>query len=278
MVAGWVPGGPGRVLVVPCPHTPRLAFGDSDDILLGGEGPGCSRRFKAKTVVVGFPFAPLQFPRRSCENLLVIPKLRSLRLPLLLVALVGSASAQVRAAPVDAPLGEVTFHRDIRPILAEACYACHGPDPASRKAKLRFDREEDLFAPREHGLVVARGKPQDSLLYQRITTADQDEVMPPPDAHVQLKPAQKELLRRWIEQGAPWQKHWAFLAPERPVAPKVANAAWARNPIDGFVLAGIEAAGLQPTAEADRRTLARRLSLDLTGLPPAPDEVEAFVA
>ncbi len=207
----------------------------------------------------------------------MIPKLRWLRLPLLLAALISCAKAQGHTTAVEAPVGEVHFRRDIRPILAETCFPCHGPDPASRKAKLRFDREEDLFLPREHGLVVQKGQPQDSLLYQRITTADQDEVMPPPDAHVQLKPAQKELLRRWIEQGAPWQKHWAFLASERPAEPKVARAGWRRNPIDSFVLAGIEAAGLQPTVQADRRTLARRLCLDLTGLPPQPDEVDAFV-
>jgi hypothetical protein len=219
---------------------------------------------------------------------LVIAKLRSMRRPLLLLALVGCASAQGRPTPdgptsidtarAEEPPAEIRWNRDIRPILAETCFACHGPDPASRKARLRFDREEDLFTQREHGLVVAKGQPQASLLYQRITAADQDEVMPPPDAHVQLKPAQKELLRRWIEQGAPWQKHWAFLAPERPLEPKVQTTGWVRNAIDSFVLARIEAAGLQPTAEADRRTLARRLCLDLTGLPPDPAEVEAFVA
>ena len=199
---------------------------------------------------------------------------RSRRLPLI-AALVGLAGTAFAAAE---PAGEVRFNRDIRPILAEACFHCHGPDPASRKAKMRFDREEDFFSKREKGMVVVKGKPKESLLYQRITTTDKDDVMPPAEAHVQLKPEQKDLLRRWIEQGAPWQKHWAFIAPERPAEPKVANTKWVRNPIDGFVLAGLEAAKLQPAPEADRRTLARRLSLDLTGLPPTPEQVEAFVS
>ena len=192
--------------------------------------------------------------------------------------LVGFASLGHISVAAAEPAGEVHFNRDIRPILAEACYHCHGPDPASRKAKMRFDREEDFFTKHEKGLVVVKGKPLESLLYQRITTTDKDDVMPPPDAHVQLKPEQKELLRRWIEQGATWQKHWSFLAPERPLEPKLANAKWARNPIDKYVLAGLEAAKLQPAPEADRATLARRLSLDLTGLPPTPEQVDAFVA
>jgi hypothetical protein len=207
----------------------------------------------------------------------VIIALVSRRLPLL-VFLVSFASLGNMAVAATEPVGEVRFNRDIRPILAEACFHCHGPDPASRKAKMRFDREEDFFTKHEKGLVVVKGKPLESLLYQRITTTDKDDVMPPPDAHVQLKPEQKELLRRWIEQGATWQKHWSFIAPERPLEPKLANPKWVRNPIDKYVLAGLEAAKLQPAPEADRATLARRLSLDLIGLPPTPEQVDAFVA
>ncbi|MBK8098740.1 MAG: DUF1553 domain-containing protein [Planctomycetes bacterium] len=203
--------------------------------------------------------------------------LRSLRLPRLSFVMVGCAVLEQGIAQVALPVDEVRFNRDIRPILAEACFPCHGPDPASRKADLRLDHQHDLFSNRTNGKVVVPGQPLDSLLHQRISATDPDDVMPPPDAHVQLQPAQKELLRRWIEQGAPWQKHWAFLAVERPPEPTVGNAGWVRNPIDRFVLAGIEAAGLQPAAEADRRTLARRLCLDLTGLPPDPAEVDAFV-
>jgi hypothetical protein len=198
----------------------------------------------------------------------------NLRLPLI-ACLAGLAGTAMAAA---SPAGPVQFNRDVRPILAEACYHCHGPDPASRKAKMRFDREEDFFAEREDGPAVVRGKPADSQMWRRITTTDADDVMPPPDAHVQLKPEQKAILGRWIEQGAKWEKHWAFIAPERPADPKVADTGWARTPIDRFVLARLEAAGLQPAPEADRRTLARRLGLDLTGLPPTPERVEAFVA
>ncbi len=200
------------------------------------------------------------------------PRFRRLPLIAVLTGLAGSAFAAA------APVGEVKFNRDIRPILAEACYHCHGPDPASRKAKMRFDREEDFTAKREDGFVIVKGKPAESLMWQRIISKDEDEVMPPPDAHIQLKPEQKELLRRWIEQGGSWQKHWAFMATERPAEPKVKNAAWVKNPIDRFVLARLEEAKLAPAPEADRRTLARRLSLDLTGLPPTPEVVDAFVA
>ena len=202
---------------------------------------------------------------------------RSRRMPLI-AALVGIAGFSGTAFAAAEPAREVQFNRDIRPILAEACYHCHGPDPASRKAKMRFDREEDFTAKREDGFVVVKGKPAESLMWKRITSKDEDEVMPPPDSHIQLKPEQKELLRRWIEQGGSWQKHWAFMSIEQPAEPKVKNAAWAKNAIDRFVLAGLDAAKLTPAPEADRRTLARRLSLDLIGLPPKPEVVEAFVA
>ena len=152
----------------------------------------------------------------------MITSLRSRHLALVSV-LIGIANLSNVAVAAE-PLGEVRFNRDIRPILADACYHCHGPDPASRKAEMRFDREEDIFAHHKDGFVVVKGKPLESLMYQRITTTDQDDVMPPPDSHVQLKPAQKELLRRWIEQGAPWQKHWSFNATERPAEPQVATA------------------------------------------------------
>jgi hypothetical protein len=114
-------------------------------------------------------------------------------------------------------------------------------------------------------------------MWQRIITDDEDDLMPPPDSHKVLKPHEKELIKRWIAEGAPWQPHWSFIAPVKAAEPAVKNAAWARNPVDRFVLAKLEAAGLQPAPEADRRTLARRLSLDLTGLPPEPSETDAFV-
>lgn len=172
----------------------------------------------------------------------------------------------------------IQFNRDVRPILAEACFQCHGPDPGSRKASLRLDTEEGFFAGRDGGdPTVVKGQPEKSSLFQRVVTADVDDVMPPPESHKDLKPEQKEILRRWIAQGAPWQPHWAFVKPERPTPPSPAGLAAEANPIDRFVLATLAGSGLKPAPEADKYTLIRRVTLDLTGLPPTPEEVDAFV-
>jgi mono/diheme cytochrome c family protein len=180
------------------------------------------------------------------------------------------------ASPPAAPLA---YNRDIRPILSENCFACHGPDSAARKAKLRLDHFEFATAPRPDSRpAIVPGRPQDSELVSRIYHTNEDDLMPPPKTHKVLTPAQKDLLKRWIAEGAPYQPHWSLIAPSRPVPPKVRNAKWVRNPIDQFILARLEAEKLQPAPEADRRTLARRVSLDLTGLPPAPGDVEAFVS
>jgi len=167
----------------------------------------------------------------------------------------------------------LSFNRDIRPILSDKCFSCHGFDAQTRKADLRLDVREaalksEAFVP---------GQPDKSALVERIFSSDAQEVMPPPKSHKTLTAAERELLRQWVAQGAPYEKHWSFEVPQRGITPKVTNPSWVRNPIDAFVLEGLEEAGLQPAAEADRRTLARRLSLDLTGLPPKPEVVEAFV-
>jgi hypothetical protein len=167
----------------------------------------------------------------------------------------------------------IEFNRDIRPILSENCFACHGPDSAARKADLRLDRRE---AAVELGAIVPND-PGASELVARIDDEDETLRMPPKKSNKKLTAAQKDLLRRWIASGAEYQPHWSFLAPERPVPPSVKNEGWVRNPIDRFLLAALEKQGLTPAPEADRRTLARRLSLDLTGLPPEPALVEAFV-
>jgi hypothetical protein len=190
-------------------------------------------------------------------------------------SLPAETAAPQGAAPAERP---VRFNRDIRPILAENCFHCHGPDPGSRQGKLRLDREEGFFADRGEGPMVVRGKPEASPLYKRLMSSDSDEVMPPPKAKKKLKPEHKDLFRRWIAQGAPWEPHWSFLKPERPAPPAVKNEKWVRNFIDRFILARLEAVGLTPAPEADRRALVRRLSLDVTGLPPAPELVDAFVA
>ncbi len=178
------------------------------------------------------------------------------------------------AAAAQARAGDVQFNRDIRPILSETCFRCHGPDSASRKADLRFDRREVAVSVG----AIAPGKPDKSEMIERIYSDDPDQQMPPPSSHKSLTAAQKDLLKKWIAEGAEYQPLWSFIAPKRPELPAVKNAAWAKNPIDRFILAKLEANGLEPAVEADRRTLARRVSLDLTGLPPAPEAVEQFVA
>lgn len=196
----------------------------------------------------------------------------------LLLLVLGIATAALQAAPADSG-GAIHFNRDIRPVLSEHCLACHGPDPVARKADLRLDTKAGLFETTpERGPAVVPGKPEASVLWQRITTDDSDDLMPPPKANKPLSQEQKEAFRRWILAGAPWQDHWAFIKPERPPIPTVAQPGFEiRTPIDAFVLDGLREAGLSPAPEADRRTLARRLALDLTGLPPTPEEVEAFV-
>ena len=172
----------------------------------------------------------------------------------------------------------VNFDREIRPILSDLCFTCHGPDEAQRSSGLRLDQRDGLFSRRSGGSVVSPGSVEASLLVQRILSADPDLQMPPPESQRHLTDGQKQLLSRWIQQGAKWSEHWAFVRPQLQVPPVTSNPAWCRNPIDQFVLARLESAGLQPSPEADRRTLIRRVTLDLTGLPPKLDEVEAFVA
>jgi hypothetical protein len=187
-------------------------------------------------------------------------------------ALPPAAPAQQKAAR------RVEFNRDIRPILSNRCFTCHGPDDKLRKAHLRLDREKDSRARHRGRRAIVPGKPAESELYRRITSADPDERMPPPKAKKDLTREQVELLRLWIERGAKYQGHWSLIAPTRPPVPAVRNAGWPRNPIDNFILARLEKEGVRPSAEADRRTLIRRLSLDLRGLPPTPEEVGAFLA
>lgn len=172
--------------------------------------------------------------------------------------------------------GPLQYNRDIRPILAENCFACHGPDSAARKAGLRLDKAEEATQARNGRAPLVKGKPEESLIIQRIN--GKGPIMPPKSSHKELTPQQIATLTRWVKEGAKYEAHWAYIAPTRPALPKVKNAAWVRNPIDRFILARLEAAGLTPAPEADQRTLARRLSLDLTGLPPDPKDVEAFVA
>ncbi|MEP7270399.1 MAG: DUF1553 domain-containing protein [Acidobacteriota bacterium] len=171
----------------------------------------------------------------------------------------------------------IDFNRDIRPILSDNCFSCHGPDETKRRARLRFDTRDGVSA--KPGLIVAKD-PAKSILVQRISATDKDRLMPPVDSGYALTPAQVELIRKWIEQGAVWNEHWAYRAPIQitPPVPARSDASWPRNPIDNFVLARLEREGLHPSVEAEKATLLRRVTLDLTGLPPTPAEVDSFLA
>jgi hypothetical protein len=175
----------------------------------------------------------------------------------------GSASAQGK--------GGVDFQRDIRPILSGRCFKCHGP--AAQKSGLRLDVRERALKRK----VIVPGRPDTSRLIARVLADDEEERMPPAETGDRLKPAQVALLKKWIEQGAEYTPHWAFVRPKQAPLPSVMDRSWPRNPIDHFILARLEQAGLRPSPEADRPTLIRRLSLDLLGLLPSPGEVEAFV-
>jgi hypothetical protein len=177
------------------------------------------------------------------------------------------------ATPLWADNG-VDFNRDIRPILSENCFYCHGQDGTKRKAGLRLDERASAL---EAGAIVPKD-PAASELVKRIHSSDPKTLMPPAKSNRRLTAEQKKLLEQWIRDGAPYAKHWAFVAPRRPPVPAVKRTDWVRTPIDAFVLAALERERLAPSPEADRPTLIRRLSIDLTGLPPTPKEVDAFVA
>lgn len=183
----------------------------------------------------------------------------------------GSQAIALAEKPVD-------FSRDILPILSENCFYCHGPDEKAREADLRLDQREAAIADHGGHIAIVPGKSSESELVKRILSADDDEKMPPPKSNRKLSEEQRVLLKRWIDEGAAWGKHWAFVPPVRPELPKVSNSMSMNNPIDAFVLAKLEANGLSPSPEAAKTTLIRRVTLDLTGLPPTLEEVDAFVA
>ena len=194
-----------------------------------------------------------------------------MRTPSLVALLAGALSVGAQTARVD-------FQREIRPLLSDNCFQCHGPDAGTRMANLRLDLKEQAFESRKNGLVLAPGKPADSLLYQRIVEPAAARRMPPPQSHKSLTAPQVAKIKLWIEQGAPWKEFWAFRAPMKAAPPAIRNATWPRHPLDRFVLAKIEAKGLAPAPMADRRTLLRRVALDLTGLPPTPAEIDAYLS
>ncbi len=170
------------------------------------------------------------------------------------------------------------FQREVRPILSRQCFACHGPDEHSRKGKLRLDLRDSALAPAKSGKrALVPGKPDASELVRRITSTDHNKVMPPPETKKELTAAEVDTLRRWIAAGADYEPHWAFIKPKQAPLPKVKQTAWPQNAIDHFILTRLEKGGLKPSAPADDYTLVRRLYLDLIGLPPTPEEADAFV-
>ena len=195
------------------------------------------------------------------------------------VVFLGLWAAALEAGTGARPTPPVDFNRQIRPILSEHCFACHGPDEGKRKAGLRLDRQEDAFLKLKSGqYALVAGKPESSTLVERILTKDPDEIMPPPQHGKPLTAAQIDLLQQWVRQGASWQQHWSFIAPTAPELPRVQDGKWARNAIDAFVLSRLESEGIKPNPEADPVSLQRRVTLDLTGLPPTVEEVDAFLA
>ncbi len=185
----------------------------------------------------------------------------------------------VSSSPAAIPSGKIDFNRDIRPMLSDNCYACHGPDAGKRKAGLRLDLKDGALATLKSGeAAIVPGDLAQSELIARITTKDEDELMPPVKSGKRLTANQVDLLKRWIAQGAEWKEHWSFIKPERPPVPAVKNQRWPRNPIDAFILARLDKEKLRPAKEADKAMLIRRVTFDLTGLPPTLEEVDAFLA
>ncbi|MFT4550927.1 MAG: hypothetical protein ACI8XO_003394 [Verrucomicrobiales bacterium] len=184
-------------------------------------------------------------------------------LPIFLLVFVASAQA-----------AKIEFNRDVRPILSNNCFYCHGPDENHRKADLRLDNRAGAIEERKGDRAIDPTALSDSELIHRILSTDEDEMMPPPETHHKLTAAEKQTLKEWVEQGAEYQDHWSFIAPEKSPVPQNGAA----HPIDAFLLEQVKSAGLGPLPAASKETLIRRVSLDLTGLPPTPAEVDAFVA
>ncbi|MEM7145603.1 MAG: PSD1 and planctomycete cytochrome C domain-containing protein [Verrucomicrobiota bacterium] len=209
---------------------------------------------------------PLGSPTRAPRQFAITASALSIVLPLL-TSPFQNAGAE-----------EFDFDRDIKPILSENCFHCHGPDAAERKANLRVDTRDGATADLGGYAAIVPGKASESELIARLTAHDADDLMPPPDSNRTLTHKQITLLTDWIEAGAPWAEHWAFIPPQRPTLPdETKNAKWPRNQLDHFILARLQSHDLTPSPPADKRTLIRRLSLDLTGLPPSPREIRTFL-
>ena len=235
------------------------------------------------------PRHPPALPLGRCRSYNGFLTDQPLRPPMELVTMTGSMFVRRAAlllligwpcaSTIAAPAGKINYDRQIRPILSNNCFKCHGPDGQERKAQLRFDTPDGPLAAGESGKkAVVPGKPLESELVRRILSPDPDQQMPPPDSNKKLSDAEKELLKNWIAEGASMELHWAFVAPRRPAVPAVSLLSWPRGAIDRFIVARLDAAGLKPNQDAEKPTLIRRATLDLTGLPPTLAEVDEFLA
>ena len=193
----------------------------------------------------------------------------------LATAVLCAPKASEAAPPVEPTTKAVDFNRDIRPILSDNCFFCHGPDEKQRMAGLRLDTKEGAFA--KDGVLIP-GDSAKSRLFRRVSAHQPAAKMPPPASGKSLNEAQIALFAKWIDQGAKWEQHWAYEPPVRSAPPAAKNKGWARNEIDRFILSRLEREGLKPSPEADRATLLRRVSYDLAGLPPTPSEVDAVLS
>ena len=228
-------------------------------------------------VVCHFVSAPLcwatrRFPCYTTGNTLnTLTRCRVWSIAIFLLGISTSTHA------TDSPPEKLEYNRDIRPILSHACFTCHGPDANARQANLRLDVRADALRETESGaLPLVPGKAISSELIQRISNADLSLRMPP-KGHAALTAEQIETLTQWINQGAKYQQHWAFITPTKVEIPTVKNKSWTRNPIDNFVLARLENAHLKPNPQANREALIRRVAFDLSGLPPTLEEIDTFL-
>lgn len=227
------------------------------------------------------------FPTEAVEQVRICRFPECVRRTLLVMTGIVSFGLICGEAAAQSSADRIVFNRDIRPVLADTCYQCHGPDSAQRQAELRLDTQSGLFGDSSNGPLVVAGHAEQSELYKRLATSDPDLRMPPTDSGRSLTASQIRLIAQWIDQGAEWQPHWSFVPPQRPAvpvhrvnfedgAPREGDV-WSRNAIDRFVLRGLRERGLRPSPPADRATLARRLSLTLIGLPPTPEQLDAVV-
>ena len=219
----------------------------------------------------------------SC-NLLYIQSMTCFRTTIYILGVLSiliPIGCQPDSQSAEAPLPEVVdFNFHIKPILSDRCFACHGPDDKARKAELRLDMEDQAFAAlkESEGFAIVAGKADESALVHRIFSEDPEVLMPPPESEMHLTETEKALLVQWIEQGAEWKKHWAFIPPEKPELPEIRNAQWTKNEIDYFVAQKLMEKGLKPSPPASKTQWLRRVTFDITGLPPTPGAVQAFLA